>query len=1037
MSAQEVALVFTSRDLSQAGFSSVVKGLLGINNAFKAQEALVRNNIKLAGDMALNNTKLVTANRDLALSGDRVATALRAQTIATSSLNSVRANANATAEQIARAELAAARASDALTASRNRSRLAAIGQTEATDKLNASIAANNLVQSGGNRGPSFLARATPGLVIGGTALGAIGAYEAIRKGLQFQGAEAQIAVQTNRSYADVQRIGNTALNFAGTSQSLYSPTTLLQGTLQALSDKIPVKTIQSILPPLAKTSGIIHAPDTALEAQGLQSLLGYTTPDLSKATGAQAASVLSMLLRAEQLTPAPPATLTAALPRLLTSASGTGLDLSQILGAESALVGSTGAGPSVTSAWLGQLIRSSILKPTAGAQKLASQLHLDIGTKGLAEAGGNPFVYWANLYAGVGGNLAAENTLLDSSGVPGGGKLSNADVAKFGKLTPAELSAQLITGGGGGSGINALRAFLAINRGGTLGNAAQLTDQFASAGAGGTAIDTAYKQLQVGQQQKLAELGERLNADFTKLGLKINEHVIPEVVSLGTAAAAAAENVFKLGGSWWDNLTAALPGFGKGSNGTYLDTLLPNRKGLADLLTNGIQKVPVYVDPDGRVKSGGGPTAGLLQLPSAGGVNPRSILPNYFGTPPPPFHLASGPEAFSANRLGNLAGGLQSIAGLGGYILSQAYNYAMGQTSVTNIGEVRGSATGGPTAFTSNLYSGPGAARDRQRVLANLEASGPTLLKYQDELAKLNKLLLDPGNAKGVANLRNELQKLLKDPALTTTGLFTSAQLTAAGGDISHRSNSYLNAAALAAATTVVNNAQFQYKYSGEFGTQAQQEAAALKLKNAQLQQAKLTGLKPGSADYQDLVLGIKDQYKNNLGAALTQPLTDAQAKLTLAQGTGVGLGVAISGMKTLLKEQLNLGPTHGGLSQDQYNLALWQLTQAQAKTGAAPLPGPQLIRPGVAGLGALNASFTSSISRLSSGRDGVSDRIAMLEKELAQRDREIEYLKDMIGEQRKSSGSLASIDRKIQPPTKSGKSSNSLNLGNMRAPTT
>lgn len=199
-------------------------------------------------------------------------------------------------------------------------------------------------------------------------------------------------------------------------------------------------------------------------------------------------------------------------------------------------------------------------------------------------------------------------------------------------------------------------------------------------------------------------------------------------------------------------------------------------------------------------------------------------------------------------------------------------------------------------------------------------------------------------------------------------------------------------------------------------GSVTQQQAAAQQIYQSQLQfitleqkTGKLSGL--GVTDAQNQALDTLNQTLN--GLAQTQ-LKSYQDNVTLAQllkNPGM-LTKAIGAEGAFLKKdasQLGLSPTA---------LQIMLLQLQQTKLQGTILPGPQLIRPTAAGLGALpEAGFGASVARLTGGtQDATSRMIAALQAQIAYQQQVIANQATELSELRKQSSSLSNIDRNTRP---------------------
>lgn len=793
----------------------------------------------------------------------------------------------------------------------------------------------------------------------------------------FQGTEVQVAAQTNTPLKDVIATGNAALKYAQTGKSLFSPSQEVQGSLLLDSLHLSQSVVTSLIKPLAQSSAIIKAPNEDLIGKALVTMIGQNG-GASTTTG-QAKGFLNQIVGAEQNVPAPPSALTAAIPKLFASTSGAGISSQDLLAMEVQLTRATGASPSVTAGWIGQLVRASIIKPTPAAVKLASGLGLSLGKKAFDAVGDNPEVYFSRLMAGI--------------------------------QNDPQLAAVLFSGGGGGSGINAMKAAQGLALNGGWAKTAQLSDQFAKSGG---VLGNAASTLQLGIQQQEAELGNRFNADLIKIGQTINDKVMPSLLALAEGALSAGEGLVGVAGGAGGWIDKHIPG---GTAKLFQDAFLaiPGNPVAAYKAISGISNAIAAASSTGPTPLQLNANRGL-NVPtsnSQGGVydfrTHKYVYPGGRSTPLTPgispiydrFNQAISTPRFAETPFAGTSGGLPGFNNLG-FLVGKQQGVDRNQTPdnshgigglISLIG--RGaSALGGinPGAVLGNITQ---AAK-----IADYEQGAEALKKFNAALAQFNvDASASSPNLNKLNNEANALKKMLKDPALGgPTGLLTGKQITTDEGKLDRITTKLSQDKAVNAANVNYNAAViFAQSVSDQGLGWKTADAAATKVYNTAVALA-VAQQKAGQLPKGETLETLKNKAKNteltSFGQNLQKPMAEAQAGLSLAQATGTGIAGAQAAVIAMFRQEFKdkvIGPNE--LAYDIYQTKHSGITQQQ---------GPQLVRPNQIPDSMLNVAFGASAARLSAARnDPVNKQLAYLESLVQSQATELANQRQTISELR------------------------------------
>ena len=353
------------------------------------------------------------------------------------------------------------------------------------------ISPNGRVSGGvGGFGASFAGVGAAALAGGLVAAGAgyIG-FKSVQDASQYWSALSQSAAQsgTLQNSSQLQSFGQGILQYAGGGKSPYSATTLAQGVEMPLAAGYSTQALLQALPNIAQLAKQNNAPDLT-NADKLITTLAAAMGTGAKSTGAQLQSYADFASRAEQLTTAAPGLITTSLPTVLGSLPGTGVDAND---ATALLLKAGQANPGrlqqmATSER--QFIQSTQVKPTAGAQAMASKLGLAIGS-GSADAYGGIIPYIQAIENATGGNANEISQLLPQK--------------------------------------NAMQFFNSVMMGGGTGAAAGFASSLSN--ATGT-NNNAFTQLSQGTSQQWDQTMTRLNADMITMGTTLNQTVVPALI---------------------------------------------------------------------------------------------------------------------------------------------------------------------------------------------------------------------------------------------------------------------------------------------------------------------------------------------------------------------------------------------------------------------------------------------------------------------------------------------------------------------------
>lgn len=829
-----------------------------------------------------------------------------------------------------------------------------------------------------SRAPSLVPAVLTGLGAAATIAGFVG-FESSKKALDFQSTEAQLAAQTNTPLSTVKQVGNATLGFAAGGQSQFDATTVLKGSVLDLATQLPASVIKAVLPNEARVAGIFKQPDLSSIATAINAEIGFLGTGKNTTSGTINKQLQGFTL-AEQNTRANPGDVINALPQLFSGLKGSGISSSDALGLESGLVNATGISPQRIATWLGQLTKTAILKPNPQAIALANQIGLKgmFGQAGLAKFGNDPFAYLQNISDQV-----------------GTGPNRNAMIQ------------QLLGGSLGGGGIVAARAFQNLTSGSTLRDAASLSDQYAN--ASGT-VGTATTRLLSGEQQKLTGDTNRLGKQMIDLGTGINTIVIPALDALAVSASNGVDSIeaFSTGLSDWlkhHDPTALIPKQVKDVASSFWNNI------------PGILKFPLVANPVSAMVFG--TTA----------VAAKTAQEAYD-------HIPGVKQFINANgdALGTLANQTAALLQGRGSIPSFI-------TSRFGVPQLKGSGMEGGAGKSGSLYL-PSAADQGQNLVpqrfilgndthaaiiaANTARNAQVLQAkvigdnfktnfqgYQNNVAGINAGTLNVSTGdmqKYAASLLKELQnpivknQLGPKAVLADTGTINRELL-----QLEHKRN--MEAADLSYQNAVAQ----QQNVAQETTNIAKNDAAAKDVYAKQLASLGAQFIN-GKITSQQLATGgtlAHIQENKDFVAALQPALAEAQAKLSLSQGTGLGVPGAEKGLADLLKQEFNLG----GISKNALQLALYQIGQT---TNDRQTPGPQLVRPGQFS-DSLDVSFQGNASHISAVRPSSNQ-----ERQLVALEQTVQYLQQQLtidqqelAEYRAARQALQSIDKKTPVPVK------------------
>jgi hypothetical protein len=889
--------------------------------------------------------------------------------------------------------------------------------------------------------------------------GAILLVEASKKASQFTSTEAQVAAATGTPLKDVQEIGQAILASVATGKSQYSTTQLLQGAVVPLNLQLTPDVVSAIVPVMAKAASVVKSPDMSSISQAVIAQVGYLGKH-KLTTANDINQFLSTDVMAENRTGASPGAVIAAIPSLLAGINQSGiganvLGMNQAMGLQTELVNASGVSPQKVSTWIGQMVRSAITKPNPQATAYAKSLGIsqDFGSAAFRATGSNIFTYLQNL----------------SNDISGPHK--------------GEIAQRLLGGGMGGSGILAAKAFLNLTAGTNLERAAGFTDEF-NKSQGVITQDT--NALLQGQQQQQIGLLNKFNGDLVNLGIQINEKVVPTLLKMGDIGVQAMTDVLNsgkktkdnpAGGDMMDTLLAYItPGTKSfifndpsGANARNASATGEKGSGFIPSLGNFVRRI---------LDTGGGSTGFTLQDFGLGSITaaqahtaivqqahivaqrgmglqiqqqsalehnrlyPNDLVPvpgvtsaqgsvvtatptGIKSTPVKPVvdvHIASvAPHINVANEaFGQAIGGRGNLVFNTNQRSAAAYNSLLdtpnvySQAARERVAQTKVATTALNAAFMANQQSIDAVAAFRKdyktynTIVAGIsvgtnDTSSTQLAKLRDKLFKeLGSLPVQVGLGPGAKGVTATDAYTIQAGYLKT--VFTR-QLNAANIELS---NAQARQSALAQ-----SNASL-----------AAQDAAAVTVYNKQLAliavEEKTGQLKKTDATTARLVAKTTEQ--TTLGTNLAPLLAEAQAKLSLAQATGLGIPNAEKDVAKILREQAAdhvIGP-------NALKLALYQLHQTVA---SVTTPGPQLIRPN-ANVDTLTVGFMASASRISrvQGASAQERTLANAEATIFTLRQALSIAQQQLSEDRKGTTILRSIDNKT--PKRSDQSADRASSG-------
>lgn len=1007
---QRISLVLSAEDKTGAAFQAIMRGFsslgVGANTASQQltkQVAAVRAlsiaqaDYKVKGDAV----KLANDNISLAMQKTQVIQLQYADTM--TKLNALQAKGVDVTTQMAAANLKLAQSVNLVSDAENKRNASNVSQSRSGAGVK--TAETNLAALA----PTSLLR-TGATVVGGAvvAAGAYGAYKAVRAGSAFTSQEAQLAAQTGASAADVARTGQSILQYTAGGKSLYSQQQLLQGALvpynlQQAGD-IPKGLLPQIIPLEAQASAVVRSPNLDSINQALVAQVGFAGKR-GKTTIADIRGYLNADVAAEQATPNVAGAVIAALPSLFAGVQGTGVSGNDALALQTELT-NTGISPQKASTWIGQMLRSSVTRPTPQATQTAQKLGLQdvFGPQAFRAEGSNIFTYLSNLSSNITGPRREE------------------------------IIQQLFGGGLGGGGILAAKAFTNLTTGNNLSAAAGFSDQF-SASQG--VVGSANNQLLQGYQQQEIALTNRFNSELTQMGNSINQVVLPALIGFATGLLDSANK----SGNWLDNADKALEQW-LGSKGYY------DKSGTAKIVDAGKNFLSYAVN---GFRSTDSATAAQLVGGGAGAVTPikraASTLgqqytvsgvysaswyaemgiplngENQVGHPPgqpagysAPFTIGPGGKHYAATgQFGDHIGGPVTLQDA----QSQFAEGVIGKTSSVGIAALTAAQVARQNKINDAYFSSKNDTNAFQTNYTN----------YRNQVNGINS---------GQNNLSTEALSNLRKGLLKELGtLSVSEGLSPAvkASDTNYINSSFqkiindrrLNAANIEYSNAVANQQNVQQSTDNL----SQNMAAATDVYNKQLAliaaEQKTGQLKKTDANAAGTLALVA--YNKSTVQALQAPLAEAQSRVSLTQATGIGIPAAVAEMVKLLDKEF----AAGGIGKNALALEKYQLAQI---SGSKITPGPQLVRPnGVDD--SLTASFTSSGSRLSAAR--VSNNA---ERQLAAAEQTIQYLQQQltIDEQelveiRGVREGIQGINAKLTPVAKQSSGKGGVDLSGIRAP--
>lgn len=636
--------------MADTSYAAVVN-LSKVNDAFKLtadSAALMTKNVTGAGDaaaaMTLANQRMVGSIADVTTMIGLQATALQglidkqvlSSAIPPAGLASIIGGANT----VGGGAVASVVAADA-------ARLSNLGRASR-------ILGSGIGATGG------LAGRVGAAALGPEGLAALGAgyvgFKAAQDASQFWSALAQTGAQSGTTnpggiLADptkFRQFGQGILNYGASGKDPYSVTTLATGVEPLLAHGYSAAAVQGAMKSIAQFSAQNKAPDISASVSLVNTLAALQGGAPGSQTAAQLAGYAGFGSRAEQLTTLRPGELNVALPRLLSSLSGTGVSAADATGMMIKM-GTINPSASRDASAMIRLI-SDIASPTAAAKKEAAAIGVGIGPGAI------------DAYGGIYGYLAA---------VQGG----------LGTGPGAAQGAHRIFGQ-----TNALQGYNALLAGGGLRQTAGYTTQL---GLAGDNSQTAFDQLSKGTGQQTTQLMVRLNADMTTLGTTINDRVTPALIKMADDTLKAAENFFNLAdpnspksqrstgfwpsvGNWFDKAMAPLTGNtapGTSPDHTWLNSLATTILGtntvntgttvttradaaaiIANMYKQAGQKMPASVMEQLNASY----DAQAMQRGAYGGIADQVAMhsnPNYFGAPrPPAYSVPGGVSAISRSE---------------------------------------------------------------------------------------------------------------------------------------------------------------------------------------------------------------------------------------------------------------------------------------------------------------------------------------------------------------------------------------------------